>query len=165
VATSKVAAHHDCVSSILKDIQEICVASQGPTFEEKNPRIQWLIFRAPGNGTWRNLSVTHVHLIEPSFLWCIVTNLTSHLMIQIWRVGAQIDVEVIDPCQAKSLISHARERTPLELHEDKRKPVSRISTKFLNHLAKQISVQDSKTRFYTHVVHLCLGKLQSKSVI
>jgi hypothetical protein len=43
VATSKVATHHDFVSSILKDIQEICVASQGLMFEEKNPRIQWLI--------------------------------------------------------------------------------------------------------------------------
>ncbi len=74
-------------------------------------------------------------------------------------------MEVIDPCQAKSLISHARERTPLELHKDKPKPVSRISNKFLNHPAKQISVQDTKTRFYTHVVQLCLGKLQSKSVM
>jgi hypothetical protein len=74
-------------------------------------------------------------------------------------------VEVIDPYQAKFLISHARERTPLELHKDKPKPVSRISTKFLNHSAKQISMQDPKTRFYTHVVQMCLGKLQSKSVM
>jgi hypothetical protein len=43
VATSTVATHHDCVSSILKDIQEICVASQALMFEEKNPRIRWLI--------------------------------------------------------------------------------------------------------------------------
>jgi hypothetical protein len=74
-------------------------------------------------------------------------------------------VEVIDPCQAKFLISHARERTPLELHKDKPKPVSRISKKFLNCPAKQISVQDTKTRFHTHVVQLCLGILQSKSVM
>ncbi len=52
--------------------RNLCGKSR-PDVRRKESKDSMADFRTPGSGTWRNLSVTHVHLIESSFLWCTVT--------------------------------------------------------------------------------------------